>query len=33
MVPSVRLALRLTTALGVTVDDLFRLPNTDGAGQ
>jgi putative transcriptional regulator len=30
MVPSVLLALRLAAALGVTVDELFRLPNTEG---
>ncbi len=33
MVPSVLLALRLATALGVTVDDLFRLPSTEEPGQ
>ena len=33
MVPSVLLALRLATALGVTVDDLFRLAHSDGDGQ
>jgi DNA-binding XRE family transcriptional regulator len=32
MVPSVLLALKLATALGVAVDDLFRL-SRDGAAQ
>ena len=33
MVPSVVLALRLATALSVTVDDLFRLPSADETDQ
>ncbi len=33
MVPSVVLALRLATALGVTVEDLFRLPSSNDAGE
>jgi putative transcriptional regulator len=33
MVPSVLLALRLAAALGVTVEDLFRLSETDQAGE
>ena len=33
MVPSVVLALRLATALGVTVEDLFRLPSSNNAGE
>ena len=33
MVPSVVLALRLATAMGVTVDDLFGLPGGEDMGQ
>ena len=33
MVPSVVLAIRLATALGVTVEDLFRLPSSNDAGE
>lgn len=33
MVPSILLALRLAAALGVTVDDLFRLSRTDTTDQ
>ena len=33
MVPSVVLALRLATALGVTVEALFHLPSSNDAGE
>jgi putative transcriptional regulator len=32
MVPSVLLALKLANALGVTVDELFRVPTENGRG-